>query len=254
MMRTILLTLFCVGILPAADWKLVWSDEFNGPKGAAPDPKTWTYDLGASGWGNNELEEYTNTRANSFLDGQGYLVIRAIKTEKGYTSARLKSQGLYTVRYGRVAARLKLPKGQGIWPAWWMLGTNITSTEYPECGEIDVMELIGKLPDTVHFTVHGPGYTAPNGLHTEAHLDNRDDFHVYGIEWAEDSITFLLDDKPVQRLSPASLPAGTRWVFNHPFFLLLNLAVGGQWPGNPDSTTVFPQDYVIDWVRVWQRQ
>ena len=254
MMRTILLTLFCVGILPAADWKLVWSDEFNGPKGAAPNPKAWTYDLGANGWGNQELEEYTSSRANSFLDGEGHLVIRAIKTEKGYTSARLKTQGLYEVKYGRVAARLKLPAGQGIWPAWWMLGENIKAKGWPDCGEIDVMEFIGKLPDKVHFTLHGPGYSGGDGPHTEMTLANPDDFHVYGIEWAEDSITFLLDDRPVKRLTPSSLPSGARWAFNQPFFLILNLAVGGQWPGNPDSTTVFPQDYVIDWVRVWQRQ
>jgi beta-glucanase (GH16 family) len=245
----------CAAVLSAADnWKLIWSDEFDGAKGSAPDAKHWTYDLGSGGWGNHELENYTNSRANSFLDGAGHLVIRAIKTDGGYTSARLKTQGLYSVAYGRVAARLKLPKGQGIWPAFWMLGEDIKTAGWPACGEIDVMEFIGKTPDSVYVTVHGPGYSGAKGISKSVPLAGPDGFHVYGIEWAPESLTFLLDDQPVRTLTPGDLPAGTKWVYDHPHFLLLNLAVGGGWPGSPDATTVFPQDYVIDWVRVWQRQ
>jgi beta-glucanase (GH16 family) len=244
----------CAATLSAADnWKLVWSDEFDGAKASAPDAKKWTYDVGGSGWGNHELENYTTSRENSFLDGDGHLVIRAIKTSDGYTSARLKTQGLYSVAYGRIAARLKLPKGQGIWPAFWMLGDDIKTAGWPKGGEIDLMEFIGKTPETVYFTLHGPGYSGANGISKSVALANRDEFHVYGIEWAPESLTFLLDDQPVRRLTPKELPAGTKWVYDHPHFLLLNLAVGGGWPGNPDATTVFPQDYTIDWVRVWQR-
>jgi beta-glucanase (GH16 family) len=245
----------CAAVLSAADnWKLVWSDEFDGAKGSAPAAKRWTYDLGSGGWGNHELENYTNSRVNSFLDGEGHLVIRAIKTNDGYTSARLKTQGLYSVAYGRIAARLKLPKGQGIWPAFWMLGEDIKTAGWPKCGEIDVMEFIGKTPDSVYVTVHGPGYSGAKSISKSVPLAGPDGFHVYGIEWAPESLTFLLDDQPVRTLTPKDLPAGTKWVYDHPHFLLLNLAVGGGWPGNPDASTVFPRDYVIDWVRVWQRQ
>jgi beta-glucanase (GH16 family) len=255
MKRAAFLIFITVTAAAAADnWKLVWSDEFDGAKASAPDAKKWTYDLGASGWGNHELENYTNFRDNSFLDGDGHLVIRAIKTNNGYTSARLKTQGLYSVAYGRIAARLKLPKGQGIWPAFWMLGADIKTADWPKCGEIDVMEFIGKTPETVYFTLHGPGYSGGKAISKPAPLADRDGFHVYGIEWAPESLTFLLDERPVRTLTPKDLPAGTKWVYDHPHFLLLNLAVGGDWPGNPDATTVFPQDYVIDWVRVWQRE
>lgn len=254
-MRLAALLLFvAVTSASAADnWKLVWSDEFAGARASSPDAKKWTYDLGASGWGNHELENYTSSRDNSFLDGDGHLVIRAIKTSSGYTSARLKTHGLYSVTHGRIAARLKLPKGQGIWPAFWMLGDAIKTAGWPECGEIDIMEFIGKTPETVYFTLHGPGYSGAEGISKSMPLADRDGFHVYGIEWAPESLTFLLDDRPVRTVTPKDLPAGTKWVFSNPHYILLNLAVGGAWPGNPDETTVFPQDYVIDWVRVWQR-
>jgi len=254
MKRAALLLLAAVTVACAADnWKLVWSDEFNGPQGAAPDAKVWTHELGASGWGNQELENYTNSRENSFLDGAGHLVIRAIKTDSGYTSARIKTQGHYAVKYGRVAARLKLPKGQGIWPAFWMLGDDIDAVGWPKCGEIDIMEFIGKTPGTAYFTLHGPGYSGAGGLSKSAPVPDPDGFHTYGIEWTPELITFLLDDHVVRTLTPKDLPTGAKWVYDHPHFILLNLAVGGGWPGNPDATTVFPQDYVIDWVRVWQR-
>jgi beta-glucanase (GH16 family) len=261
-MRTPLLCLallvFGVPGLAADNWSLVWSDEFNGPARTSPDPAKWTYDLGSGGWGNRELETYTQNPENVSEDGEGHLVIRAIQTAPGaYTSARMKTTGLFSVKYGKIAARMKIPSGQGLWPAFWMLGEDIKTAAWPKCGEIDVMENIGKEPGIVHGTIHGPGYSGSKGIaHSYSLPDGQPlsaDFHVYAVEWVPDSITFLLDGHPYATVTPASLPPGTRWVYDHPFFLLLNLAVGGAWPGNPDATTQFPRELIVDWVRVWQR-
>jgi beta-glucanase (GH16 family) len=245
---------------PAAaqnDWKLVWSDEFNGPARSAPDSNKWTYDLGASGWGNRELENYTNSRDNSYMDGSGNLVIEAIKTASGYTSARLKTQGLYAFTYGKVEARLKIPYGQGIWPAFWMLGDNSKARGWPAEGEIDVMENIGKEPSTVHGTVHGPGYSGGNGIGKPYALPPgtrfADDFHVYAVEWNPGSIEFFVDGNSYHKLLSTGIPAGTTWAYDHPFYFIMNVAVGGGWPGNPDDTTTFPQRMLVDYVRVYQR-
>ncbi|MGA8026739.1 MAG: glycoside hydrolase family 16 protein [Bryobacteraceae bacterium] len=250
------LLLTALPILPATNWKLIWSDEFNGAKDAPPDSSKWTYDLGAGGWGNHELEVYTKSPENISQDGEGHLVIRAVKTESGFTSARIKTQDKFTVEYGKIEARMKIPYGQGMWPAFWMLGNNIAAAGWSKCGEIDVMENIGKEPSVVHGTVHGPGYSGAHGITSQYSLPGgkplSDDFHVYGIEWGPNSIQFFLDGQPYSTVTPASLPKGTVWVYDHPFFLLLNLAVGGGWPGNPDATTVFPQTLLVDWVRVWQ--
>ncbi|HTU43642.1 MAG TPA: glycoside hydrolase family 16 protein [Bryobacteraceae bacterium] len=256
--KLLLLALLTVLPLSATDWRLVWSDEFNGSANSAPDPYKWTYDLGGGGWGNGELETYTENRANVFQDGAGHLVIRAIKTESGgYLSARLKTQGRFTVKYGKIEARMKIPYGQGMWPAFWMLGDDVVTAGWPTCGEIDVMENIGKEPSVVHGTVHGPGYSGAHGISASFSLPGSPplsrDFHIYGIEWSPERVEFFLDGKSYQTVTPASLPAGAKWVYDHPFFLLLNLAVGGSWPGNPDQTTVFPQDLLVDWVRVSQR-
>jgi len=244
-------------LFPAPHWKLVWSDEFNGAREAPPDPSKWTYDLGGGGWGNQELETYTKNVENIFQDGHGHLIIRAVKNESGgYTSARIKTQDKFTVKYGKIEARIKIPHGQGMWPAFWMLGDNISSAGWSKCGEIDVMENIGKEPSMIHGTVHGPGYSGKGGISSPYSLPGgaaiSDDFHVYGVEWSADSIQFLFDDHPYATVTPASLPKGTVWVYDHPFFLLLNLAVGGAWPGNPDASTKFPQTMLVDWVRVWQ--
>lgn len=243
----------CVG----ADWHLVWSDEFNAPAGTPPDASKWTYDIGGGGWGNQELEVYTNRRDNVFQDGEGHLVIRAIKTQSGgYTSARLKTQGKFAIRYGRIEARMKIPFGQGMWPAFWMLGDDIDTVDWPKCGEIDVMESIGKEPSLVHGTVHGPGYSGAGGITAQYALAGSpplaDDFHVYAAEWSPDLIEFFIDGFSYARVTPASLPKGAKWVYDHPFFLLLNLAVGGAWPGNPDASSQFPQSMLVDWVRVSQ--
>ena len=257
--RALALLLLSLPALAANNWKLVWSDEFNGPANTLPDAAKWTYDLGAGGWGNQELEIYTRQPENTSLDGEGHLIIRAIKTDNGrYTSARLKTQGKIGVKFGRIAVRMKIPRGQGMWPAFWMLGDNIKSAGWPACGEIDVMENIGKEPSTVHGTIHGPGYSGSKGISYKYSLpDGRslaDDFHVYSAEWSSKSITFFLDGKPYGTVTPVDLPPGAHWVYDQPFFLLLNLAVGGAWPGNPDATTRFPQTLTVDWVRVWQRE
>jgi beta-glucanase (GH16 family) len=253
--RTVLL-LPAVGLASAqGDWQPVWSDEFEGPAGSAPDLTKWTYDLGATGWGNRELENYTSSRENSFLDGQGHLVIRAIRTGKHYTSARLKTQGKFAVTYGKVEARIKVPRGQGIWPAFWMLGANIATARWPACGELDIMENIGREPGTVHATVHGPGYSGGKGIGKPYNLTGNefaDDFHLFTVIWQPQSVEFLVDGVTYHKVTPATLPQGARWVFDAPMFLLLNVAVGGVWPRNPDATSQFPQEMLVDYVRVYR--
>lgn len=244
---------------------LVWADEFNGVAGAIPDAAKWDYDIGtgANGWGNNELQYYTDRPQNAALDGQGNLVITALKESftgpngvtRQYTSARLVTRGKFTTTYGRIEARLKVPFGQGIWPAFWLLGENITTVGWPSCGEIDVMENIGREPATVHGSLHGPGYSGGNPLTGVVTLPNgqrfTDDFHTFAVEWEPRTIRFFVDDQLYQTRRASELNANQRWVFDHPFYLLLNLAVGGNWPGNPDATTTFPQVLTVDYVRVY---
>jgi beta-glucanase (GH16 family) len=240
-------------------WKLAWSDEFDGPANTPPDPSKWVREFGHGddGWGNKELEDYTNAIENAHLDGQGHLIIRALKTPSGeYKSARLKTEGKFVATYGRIEARIKIPGGQGLWPAFWALGADIETAGWPKCGEIDIVENIGKEPDTLHGTLHGPGYSGSKALSGATALGNgaklSDDYHLYAVDWSKDSIDFLFDGRSYFKLSPASLPAGAKWAFDKPFFLLLNVAVGGNWPGSPDDTTVFPQEMAIDYVRVYQ--
>jgi beta-glucanase (GH16 family) len=231
-----------------------WADEFDGPANALPDPSKWTYDLGNNGWGNQELETYTNLVQNVHVDGTGHLIIHVDKSGSTYTSARIKTQGLFAARYGRVEARIRLPFGQGIWPAFWMLGTNVTSVGWPQCGEIDVMENIGREPSVNHGSIHGPGYSGGNsvtGLFTlPGGAKFSDDFHVFAVQWAAQSMTFSVDGNAYKTVTPASLPSGASWVFDNPFFLILNVAVGGTFPGNPDASTQFPQEMIVDYVRV----
>jgi beta-glucanase (GH16 family) len=257
-MKALLLPL-CIGAASllhaqSSRWNVIWSDEFNGPAKSAPDPARWTYDLGGGGWGNHELEVYTNRADNVFQDGEGHLIIRALKTDAGFTSARIKTQGKFDFQYGRIEARIRIPFGQGIWPAFWMLGSDIASVGWPDCGEIDVMENIGKEPATVHATVHGPGYSGGHAISGKSDSSSgqrfADDFHVFGMVWEPNSIQFFIDGSLYHRVTPADLPSGVKWVYDHSFFLLLNVAVGGSWPGNPDETSTFPQSMSVDWVRV----
>jgi len=243
-------------------WKLRWRDEFNGPDSSI-DPSKWVVETGGKGWGNHELEAYTNRPQNVFVE-DGNLVIRARRenytgpdgVSRNYTSARLKTAGKFSQAYGRFEARIKIPYGQGLWPAFWMLGDDLGTAGWPACGEIDVMENIGKEPSTVHGTLHGPGYSANDGITASYNLSNgrrfADDFHVFAVEWDANAIRFYVDDALYATRARSDLPAGKKWVFDHPFFLLLNVAVGGDWPGNPDATTVFPQTMRVDYVRIYQ--
>jgi len=255
--RCALLLLCCAPAAATQDrWQLVWGDEFTGRAGSAPDASKWTYDLGAGGWGNRELETYTDSRRNAFLDGRGNLIIRALKTADGYTSARVKTQGKFSFTYGKVEARIRIPFGQGIWPAFWMLGANIDRAGWPVCGEVDIMENIGREPGVVHGTVHGPGYSGPSAIGRPYELPGgarfAAGFHLFAAIWRPEGVEFVVDGVTYHRVTPASLPAGARWVFDAPMFLLLNVAVGGDWPGNPDASTRFPQEMRVDFVRVYR--
>lgn len=255
-----MLALLLAGLLAApqtqAGWQLVWSDEFEGPANSAPDAAKWAYDLGASGWGNRELQNYTKAPENVSLDGHGNLVIRAAGSlAGGFTSGRLKTKDKFSFTYGKVEARIRIPAGQGIWPAFWMLGEEIKSVGWPACGEIDIMENVGREPSMVHGTVHGPGYSGGKGITSAYTLDGgqkfSDAFHTFSVIWTPESIEFFVDSTSYHKVTPASLPDGATWVFNKPFFLLLNVAVGGNWPGSPDASTVFPQTMLVDYVRVY---
>ena len=250
---------------PTPGWQLVWQDEFELPAGSPIDATKWKHDIGGGGWGNNELQSYTNLTTNAAHDGQGRFVITARKEPytgadgkpRDYTSARVNTAGRFTTKYGRIEARMRLPIGRGIWPAFWMLGDNISTARWPGCGEIDIMEHVGHQVSTVYGTLHGPGYSGANAISASYTLPNSqrftDAFHVFAVEWEPNVVRWYVDSTLYVTRTPASLPAGTTWVYDHPFFIIMNLAVGGYWPGVPDANTAFPQTLTIDWVRVYQR-
>ncbi|WP_315072849.1 family 16 glycosylhydrolase [uncultured Clostridium sp.] len=231
------------------NWNLVWSDEFNG---TSINTSNWKFETGGGGWGNNELEYYTSRPDNARVEN-GNLVIQANKESyngSSYTSARLKSQGLRNWTYGKVEARMKLPAGQGIWPAFWMLGENISQVSWPACGEIDIMEHINNnssVNGTIHWDYNGHAYygtTSPNIDVTQ--------YHVYSIEWNASSIKWFVDGTQYLEANIQNNINGTD-EFHKPFFILFNLAIGGDWPGSPDSSTVFPAKMYVDYVRVYQQ-
>jgi len=247
-------------------WTLIWGDEFSGADGSSPDSSKWTYDIGGKGWGNQELESYTNRKENARIE-KGNLVITAQKetytgtdgVSRDYTSARLKTQGLFAQTYGRFEARIKIPAGQGMWPAFWMLGKDISSVGWPKCGEIDIMENVGKEPGTIHGSLHGPSTARPTSDLTSvfslpAGQNFADDFHLYAIEWEPDIVRFYVDSNLYATFNSSQWPEGGKWVFDHPFFIILNLAVGGNWPGSPDASTKFPQSMLVDYVRVYTKR
>ncbi len=245
-------------MLEQRNWQLVWSDDFDGAAGTSPDAAKWTFDVGTggNGWGNQELQYYTNRPENAALDGEGHLVITAKKeTFSGapFTSARIKTQGLFTQAYGRIEARLKTPYGPGLWPAFWMLGANIDSAGWPQCGEIDVMEMRGQAPNIINGSVHGPGYSGGAAITRSFSFTGKrfdTDFHLFAIEWGKDYIDYFVDETLYQRITPADLTG--EWVFDHPVFILLNVAVGGNYVGFPTSQTPFPQRMTIDYVRAYR--
>jgi len=248
---------------PAQYTKLVWSDEFSGPAGAPPAGSKWIHDIGAWGFTNNELETYTDSTANASLDGQGHLALVARRqTETGpdgrtrnYTSARLETQGLFSTTYGLIEARMKIPAGAGLWPAFWLLGNGFNTVGWPACGEIDVLEALDGFPSVAHGFINGPSDQAPHYTVGHTAVSARSlasGFHTYAIRWSRNSITWLLDGVPYGTTTPKNLPPGARWVFNGPFHLVLNLAVGGEWGGPPTSSTRFPATLLVDWVRVYQ--
>lgn len=250
---------------PPPGYTLVWSDEFHQGVGAAPDPAVWGYNTGGGGWGNGELETYVNDREHAQIvahrratDGQA-LQILATNTH-GYESARLLTEGKRSFQYGFIEARITLPYGQGIWPAFWMLGTNIGQVGWPACGEIDIMENLGQKSwwghnlSSLHggsagnahanFTKNAP-YDLPPGR------TFHDGYHLFQMLWAKDAISFYIDGTLFQTRTAAEYGA-TPWPFNAPFFFILNAAIGGDWPGKPDATTVFPQKMLVDYIRVYQ--
>lgn len=233
--------------------QLKWADEFNATALSTTD---WTHELGNGcnislcGWGNNELEVYTDKPENIKLDN-GKLVITALEQSGGYTSARIKTENKQELRYGRIDVRAKLPKGQGIWPAIWMLGENIDVVSWPACGEIDIMELVGHEPATVHGTVHyrDDVYKYFSGSTSLISGDFSDKYHVFTIVWDFNTITWYVDNVPFKQFTNSNI-AG--WPFNKSFYFIMNVAVGGNWPGPPDDTTVFPQQMIVDYIRVFQ--
>lgn len=252
---------------------LVWSDEFK-KAGGQPDPAVWTYDTGASGWGNHELEDYCAwastaapcdvTSPNAYVGADGFLHILARKTADGkYTSARMKSQGLFSFQYGRIEARIKLPVGQGIWPAFWTLGNSESYAGWPACGEQDIAERVDSVltPDWNEGSVHGPGFTGDLGLGKKYFFpagENAAGWHTYGMIWKPGSVAYYIDDpmKPyVTYTNPASLTPlkGAVWPFDNGVsaFFLFNVAVGGDWPGAPDAKTLFPAEMLVDYVRIY---
>jgi beta-glucanase (GH16 family) len=241
---------------------LTWSDEFDGPAGQAPDTVTrWRYDVGTN-WGNNQLEYDTNRTENVSLDGQGHLVIVARREDylgSAYTSARINTRGHFQQARGRFEARLRLPSGQGLWPAFWLLGADISQVPWPGCGEIDIMEYRGQEPSVVHGSLHGPGYSGGSALTQAFTLPvGRFDtgFHVFAVDWSAERVTWSVDGIEYRTVTPADLPKdanGVRasWVFDHPFFVILNVAVGGSFVGGPGPDTSFPQTMTVDYVRVY---
>lgn len=232
-------------------YTLTWSDEFNDPDGSAVDSTKWVHETGGNN-ANDELEIYTSSLANSQQSG-GNLVITATTDGQGnYYSARINTSGHFSQQYGRFEARAQLPSGQGFWPAFWMLGNNIDSVGWPACGEIDIMETVGTDVGENHGSLHSPNWDPSAVLSPADGGKLSTGFHTYALEWDPDEIRFYLDDALYETQDKSKAPNGS-WVFDQPFFIIINLAVGGDWPGSPDSTTVFPSELLVDWVRVYEK-
>lgn len=242
--------------------RLAWDDEFNGPSGDPPNPRRWRAVTGGD-WGPGQLQHYTSSTSNASLDGAGHLAITARRQARGdgsvrtsyYTSARLQTNGRFQFRYGRVEARIRVPAGAGLWSAFWAVGSDVARVPWPDPGEIDIMENLGRQQFRFIGAIHGPaqgvaaGYQHLAGQSSASSLAGA--FHVYGVVWTPRQIIFTFDGRPYARETASSLPRGQRWEFDKPFFLILNLAVGGGWPGPPARSTGFPATMLVDWVRVY---
>jgi beta-glucanase (GH16 family) len=236
------------------DANLIWRDDFEGREGLAPNSQYWAYETGAGGWGNNELQTYTRASANVALTGTGVLRISAVRDPAtgAWTSARLHTRDKIVVNDGLLRARIKMPAGQGLLAAFWMLGSNITTVGYPQSGEIDIAE-INRDPTLVYSTIHGPTVADPTqqwqlGSPFAQPAAVTDDFHTYSVQKTAGQLIFGVDDVITAVVTKADVPATDQWVFDQPFYILLNIAVGGTWPGNPDGTTPAPADMLIDWI------
>jgi beta-glucanase (GH16 family) len=272
------LWLVCASSAAAQSWNQVWSDEFDGARGTPIDAAKWKFETGILKV-NNEVEYYcapdtsaggcNSAKPNAYIDGNGHLVIQAIKLNPStapdsgsWTSARMTTQGTEEFQYGRAEARMTLPVGPGIWPAFWALGANISSVGWPTCGEIDYMENVpasgGLGPTKISSTLHGPGYSGDKGLPKKYAFPGGDvtGWHTYGAIWSPNMVQFYVDDpaKIFYVITASDVPAGQSWAFNHPFFLLMNLAVGGEgsWPGPADATTATPTVMTVDYVRIYK--
>jgi beta-glucanase (GH16 family) len=244
---------------PVDGWRLTFEDNFDGEAGAAIDTTKWSHDVGGHGWGNQQLEFNTDRTANAQHDGDGKLVIAALKQQLGaneYTSARLRTQGKFDQAYGRFEARVKLPEGQGLWPAFWMLSTKYNTVGWPECGELDIMEVRGSEPGVVHGSAHGPGYSGGNPKSDSYTLPGgksfSDDFHVFSLEWSPGEVHWFVDGNHYHAIEKSELGPGQRWVYDdNSMFVILNVAVGGWFGGDVDPS-VFPQTMEVDYVRVYE--
>lgn len=248
---------------PQGTWREVFRDDFDGPAGSAPAPATWNATVNGRP-DNGEQEYYTDRASNLALDGAGNLLIQAhsehyayaagLTSTQPYTSGRLDSRGHLQPTYGRIEARIQLPKGKGLWPAFWLLGQNIDRVGWPQCGEIDVFELHGSAPSSISGSLHGPGYSGNGALTHDYRLDSgtfADDFHVFALEWTAQGMRWLVDERVFHARTKQGLSElGKAWVFDQPVFIILNLAVGGFFDGSPDSSTAFPAEMRVDYVKV----
>ena len=248
---------------PKGTWVETFRDDFDGPSGSAPDPTHWN--VQDRQYGQNQEQDYnTQERTNSFLDGEGRLVIQALKenyeympgrfSDQPYTSARLNSEGLLHQQYGRFEASIRLPAGKGLWPAFWLLGENIEDVGWPRCGEVDILEMAGSQPQIIDGSMHGPGYSGTMSLTRDYELESGmfiDSFHTFALEWTAEGMRWLVDGNVYHVRTRAGLAElGLDWVFDQPFYMILNLAVGGLYDGSPDETTPFPSQLVFDYISV----